>query len=132
MDNINIWAVVVAALSRFAVGSLWYSPLLFAKTWQKEAGLTTEDLKNANMAKTFGLSFLASFVMALFMSYFWQFEHLWDVGLRYGIYIGLGFVSMGLLEVGLFEQRSLKLFLINAGYQIVGFALMGYILSVWH
>jgi hypothetical protein len=31
----------------------------------------------------------------------------------------------------LFEHRSLKLFLINAGYQVVTFTVMGAILGAW-
>jgi hypothetical protein len=31
----------------------------------------------------------------------------------------------------LFEQRPLRLFFINAGYQIVNFTVMGLILGVW-
>lgn len=132
MEEMNYWAILVAALSRFAVGSLWYSPVLFAKSWQKEVGLSSEDLKNASMARTFGLSFLASLIMALFMAYFFQEVTDWQQGLRYGVYIGLGYASMAIFEIGLFEQRSTKLGMINAGYQILSFALMGAILAAWH
>ena len=40
MDNINYLAAVVAAVSSFVIGGVWYSPILFAKAWQREAGLT--------------------------------------------------------------------------------------------
>ena len=29
---------LIAALSAFVLGGLWYSPLLFGKAWQREAG----------------------------------------------------------------------------------------------
>jgi len=32
----------------------------------------------------------------------------------------------------LFEQRSLKLWLIDSGYQVVAYTLMGGILGAWH
>lgn len=36
---INHWAVITAAISDFAIGGLWYSPLLFYKPWMKAMGL---------------------------------------------------------------------------------------------
>ena len=56
MPEINWIAVVVAAVACFLLGGLWYSPVLFGKAWQRETGLTDEQLKNGNMVKIFGLS----------------------------------------------------------------------------
>ena len=33
---------LIAAISAFVIGGLWYSPVLFAKTWQREAGISDE------------------------------------------------------------------------------------------
>ena len=38
MSAINIWAVLVAAVCSFLLGGLWYSPVLFHKLWNREAG----------------------------------------------------------------------------------------------
>ena len=40
MPEISWIAVVVAAIACFLLGGLWYSPALFGKAWQREAGLT--------------------------------------------------------------------------------------------
>ena len=56
--TLNIWAILLASLIGFAVGALWYSPLLFATVWMREAGLDEEKIKSANMPKIFGLSFI--------------------------------------------------------------------------
>lgn len=45
MSDINYYAVLVAALLSFAVGGLWYSPLLFGKMWLEEMQLKAEDIK---------------------------------------------------------------------------------------
>jgi hypothetical protein len=37
--NVSWLAVLLAAVAAFAIGALWYSPLLFARAWQREAGL---------------------------------------------------------------------------------------------
>jgi hypothetical protein len=131
MPEFNLWAVLVAALSGFVLGGLWYSPVLFGKAWQKETGLSDEQLAQANMALIFGLAFvlcvIASFVFAMFL------------GPRPPLALGLGAgFSAGLCWVGasfginyLFERKSLKLFLINAGYHTLQFTLIGLILALW-
>ena len=71
--NLNFWAVIVAALSTFVVGSLWYSPILFGKKWMELNGFTEESIKDGRytMATIFGSSFIAAlfaaFAMAMFM-----------------------------------------------------------------
>ena len=55
MPEVNWIAIVVAAVASFLLGGLWYSPVLFGKAWQRETGLTDEQLKKGNMAKIFGL-----------------------------------------------------------------------------
>lgn len=69
--NINIWAVLAAAVSAFLLGGAWYSPLLFGRAWQRAAGLSEEQLKAGNPAVVFGgslvLSLVAAFVFAMFL-----------------------------------------------------------------
>lgn len=55
-SSINIWAVLVATLSTFLVGWLWYGPL-FGKAWMNTVGLTEEQIQQGNMAKVFGFVF---------------------------------------------------------------------------
>ena len=66
----NYPAILVAALISFVVGGAWYSPLLFAKAWMKEAGLDDAALKRAKLGKVFALAFLCSLVMAFNLSAF--------------------------------------------------------------
>ena len=37
MSNVNILAVIVAALSSFLLGGLWYSNALFGAIWRRAA-----------------------------------------------------------------------------------------------
>ena len=48
-----------------------------------------------------------------------------------GLAAGLGWVSMSLGVIYLFEQRSLKLWLINSGYQVLAYTVMGGVLAAW-
>lgn len=38
MNEMNPWAILLAALSSFLVGGLWYSAALFGRAWNLESG----------------------------------------------------------------------------------------------
>lgn len=63
----NFLAVLVAALTSFVVGFVWYNPKVFGTIWMKEAGLTQEQLAKGNMLKIFGLTFVYSLMVAFMM-----------------------------------------------------------------
>ena len=130
--HFNFFAIVTAALVTFAVGGLWYSPILFAKPWMRECGLTEEQARQAPMGRIFGLSALAALVMAANLAAFLGAKATLPFGLFAGAATGIGWVAMSLGVTYLFEQRSLKLWLIDAGYQVISYTLMGAILGAWH
>jgi hypothetical protein len=132
MPEVNIWAVLAAAVATFLIGGLWYSPVLFARVWQREAGLSEERLRNGNPGLIFGLAFvlamLAAFVFAMFLGPKPQLA--FAVGA--GFSAGLAWVAASLGIIYLFERRSLRLFLINGGYVTLAFTAIGAILGAWH
>lgn len=132
VSTINFWAILVAALSAFLVGSLWYSPVLFANAWMNEAGLDEEKVNSANMGKIFGLAFIFILVMSYCLAMFLNDPSI-DMGLGafYGFLTGFGWVSLALAVNALYEQKSWKYMLINGGYWTIVFTLMGLILGVW-
>lgn len=134
--SIYVLPVLVSALAAFALGALWYSPVLFGKIWQKELGISDEKIKQANMIKIFGTSFFLTFIMALGM---WLLFHnmdmaklTWKIGLSHGLYVGIAFVATSMGVNYLFQRQSFKLWLIDAGYQVVFMALIGTIIGLWH
>lgn len=129
--ELNYWAILVAALSTFMIGGLWYSPALFGKAWMRENGFTEESLKNANMAKIFGLSFLLGLVAAINLAMFLGPGIGVGMGAAYGLAAGFGWVAMFLGTNYLFERKSFTLFLINAGYSTVALTVMGAIIGAW-
>lgn len=132
MPEINLFAVVAAAISAFVLGGLWYSPFLFGKAWQREAGVTDEMMKNGKPAVIFGgafvLTLIASFVFAMFLGP--------KPGLGFavgaGAAAGICWVAAAFGINYLFERRSLTLFAINGGYNALLFTVIGLILGLWH
>lgn len=133
MENIpfNIWAVLVAALSTFLIGGLWYSPAVFGKAWMRENGFTEESLKNSNMVKIFGLAFLLGLIAAVNLAMYMGAEDRPAMGALWGFLAGFGWVATFVGTHYLFERKSLTLFLINAGYSVVALTVMGVILAAW-
>src|SRR6185295_17826416 len=105
--KINYFAVLVAALSTFVLGGLWYSPLLFGKAWMRTNNFSDSDLKNFSKARMFGWSLVFSIVMALNLAMFLAGPNTnasW--GMTAGALTGLGWVAMAIAIIGVFENRS--------------------------
>ena len=132
MPEVNYLAVIAAAIATFALGGLWYSPALFGKVWQREAGVTEEKMKTANMALIFGLTFVLSLIAAWVFALFLGPRPPMALGLGAGFSAGLCWVAASLGINYLFERKSLKLWLINGGYHTLQFTIIGLILALWH
>ena len=130
LDNINWLSVIVASISAFVVGGIWYGPL-FGMAWMKEFGFTEENLKKRSIPKTFGLSLFLSFIAALNLEMFIGAEADLIFGTMAGLLAGIGWVATMIGIIYLFEMKSMKAFLINAGYCVIALTLMGLILGAW-
>ncbi|HKJ44962.1 MAG TPA: DUF1761 domain-containing protein [Balneolales bacterium] len=131
MSTFNIWAVLVAAISTFVIGWLWYGPL-FGKTWMSLVGLTEEKIQQSNMFKTFGIAFIFELVMAYNLAMFLNDPSIdWKMGALYGFLTGFGWIFLAIGVHSLFEKRSWKYIFINGGYWAVSFTVMGLILGAW-
>ena len=97
-NSFNLIAVIVAALSAFLVGGLWYSPLMFMKAWQQDAGVETDADKQPHPAKVFGFAALFSLISCMVFSNFIVTGSGAMDGLLLGLQVGFGFVlcSFGL------------------------------------
>jgi hypothetical protein len=131
LSKLNYLAVLFAAASAFAVGGLWYSPRVFGNAWMKESGVSPESGRARNMGIVFGSSFLLSLVIAFNLAAFLAGPPDLVWGMTAGALAGVGWVATAMGITYLFEGRSWKLFLINAGYHAVTFIVMGGILGVW-
>jgi hypothetical protein len=129
--NINYLAVLAAAASSFVIGGMWYSPILFGNAWLRETGLSDADLRKRNMGVVFGASFALSLVIAVNLAAFLEGPPNLSWGAAAGALAGIGWVAAAIAITYLFEAKSMKLFLINAGYHAVTFILMGAIIGVW-
>ncbi|OFX84230.1 MAG: hypothetical protein A2W99_00445 [Bacteroidetes bacterium GWF2_33_16] len=135
LSDINFLAVIVAALSAFAIGSVWYSPLMFSKSWQNVLGLSEDDIKDANMFLIFGTSFVLMLIMAIGLSLLFLVLNpngsTLILGLKQGLFIGVFFISTSYGVNILYQRKSFKLWAIDSGYQVLLLGLMGTIIGAW-
>ena len=131
LSGINWIAVLVASAAAFALGGIWYSNALFGKRWMQEIGLTDEAISKTNMKPIFAGAFALQFVAATTLAKFLGTDSNWLIGLHSGLLIGLCWIATAYGVTYLFEQRSLRIFLINAGFYVVLFSVMGAIIGAW-
>ncbi|PIN70341.1 hypothetical protein COV93_01910 [Candidatus Woesearchaeota archaeon CG11_big_fil_rev_8_21_14_0_20_43_8] len=136
LAGINFIAVLFAAALSVALGALWYSPAFFGKAWMRLTGINHKDLEKAKkkgMGKNYIAGFLAAIVTSLVLSIFIVYVGVWNLsgGAMIAILVWMGFVATNSLGMILWENKSVKLYLINNGFQLVSLVLMGALLAVW-
>ena len=135
MANVNITAVLVAAIASFVIGGLWYGPL-FGKLWVKLSGFGKKELKAAKekgVGMTYVLGFIATLVTAYVLAFFVDYTQATTInaGIQTGSWIWLGFVAPVLIGSVLWEGKPFKLFVLNAAHWLVSLGVMASILAVW-
>ena len=129
--EIHWLAVLVAGLSGFAVGGVWYGPL-FLKPWLRAEGKTKEEMGGGHPTMVFGLAFLCNLFSAFILDHTVGTYGDPDLALTMMITggVALGFVIPAYGVNYLFAGRRLALFWIDAGYWLVTYLVMGVILEL--
>lgn len=127
ISNIQWLSVFLLTIVSFFLGFIWHRPFLFGKIWTKEN--FGENLPKFNAPMIFGLTavihFLAIAGLSALISHTGGFN-----GLISGLLIALVWVFPAMGGTYLFENRSLKLLLIDAGMYVFLFGLSGLILGI--
>lgn len=136
--EVNYWAIAVGAVLSMVVGSIWYGPI-FRNKWAEINGMTQlDEASRKKMQKTAGPLFGIQFIMTLFQVL--VLAHLIaDTklvgGLERALWIWAAFVIPTLAGAVMWtnEKKSFKLsrFFIQAGYQLIMFAIYGLLLQYW-
>ena len=140
MDNIdlgslNYLAIIVGIIINQALGAAWYSAL--GKPWMAGVGLTMEDLEamkgTARQWYPYVVAAVSALVFTLGLALVIQGMGAEDVvdGLILGLLAAIGFIATSYATTYSFEGRSLKIFLINSGYPVISYAIIGVLLAVW-
>jgi hypothetical protein len=136
--GVNLLSVLVAAIATMILGFLWYSPFLFAKPWTLAMGYDPNDKAKMDemrkgAGKLYGITFVASLLSAFVLAKVIDVTTVNSAlyGMKIGFAVWLGFVTTVQLTSTLFKKRPIKLYLIDTGYQLVCYLVMGAILAKW-
>jgi hypothetical protein len=129
MPHISIYAVLVAAVSSFLLGGLWYSRMLFGAAWQRATG--EAKMPEGHPARVFGVSFAFALVAALAYALLFPAASSALAGLCEGALVGAGLVAASFGINYQFANRKLVMWLIDGGYHTVQFGIYGVIISLW-
>lgn len=125
MEDFALRPVLAGTAAFFAVGALWYG-VLFAKPWQRAAGLSNTQLREGNMAVIFALTFAFEMLIAMVL---WHLLERTDPKPFVVMMMAVGFAGGVMIPaVGinyLYLRKTLTHFLIDAGHLLVGMAAMG-------
>ena len=129
--ELNYLAVIVAGLTGFPLGFLWYGPL-FAKPWLAALGKTRETVQ-APPPQHWALIALGALVSALVIAVVqsWAGAGALIDGLVVALILAGGLVITESFKLVVYEGWSMTLLNINNGYTLLHFAIMGAILGVW-
>lgn len=136
-DYLNWGAIAAAALAYFALGALWYSPVLFVKKWiaYLKIDVNAADAKKG-IAAMFGGSFLMMFIQVLAIAILAERLGIrgdgWMSGVKLGAFTGCCFCAATIGVNYLYEKKPLGLFLINAGYALAGNIIAAVIICSWY
>ena len=123
--------LIIAAAGAFLLGFLWYTAL-FGKAWQAETGITDEQAQSG-MAVTHGFSFLMMVVIAYAINYIVNLHEPAEQTFMHGGFHGLlscALYALPLMIIHyLYQKKSFKLMLIDGGYALAFFTLIGAILG---
>jgi hypothetical protein len=137
--DVNMWAVLLAALSSMVVGSLWYLPATFGNTWQKLSKVKMVDrskMTPGDMLWVYGSVFVASLATAYVLAHvtflankFFSGDSFMSDALQTAFWLWLGFTAARLYVHDTFEMRRKKLTLLNAAHELVTVLVMALIIG---
>ena len=133
-ENVNFLAVALGAVLAFALGALWYSPVLFEKRWMAGHGYKEDKLKEmqAGMGPSYAIAFLCWLTMAAVLAMIApHFSEGVGGTLHIGLMLWFGFsATVGLLH-NRFSDKPISVWVIDAGYELTAIALMSIVIGLW-
>jgi len=133
MSGVNHIAVWIAGIVHFMLGAGWYT--LLGPAWIRGIGRTEAEIMAAqpNSAIPMGIGLVVAVIIAYTLA--WLLPRLGaqtvGAGARTGALLALTLIATTLAMNYGFEARPVSLWLINAGYMVVGMAVMGAIIGGW-
>lgn len=134
LGDVNWLAILVAAITWFIIGALWYGPL-FGKAWMASTGIDPRATDERPSAVIYVFPLLAYLVatVALAMLAEATASSTLGHGIILGVVVGVGFALTLYAVEATFGSRPKpgSWFLISGAYQLIGIVVASVIVTVW-
>ena len=137
--QVNMWAVLLAAVTSMVVGSLWYSRSVFGDVWGKLAKVDmSKKPAPGQMVWLLGSTFVASLVTAYVLAHvaylsnqFFENSFM-SAALQTAFWLWLGFTAARVYTHDAYEGRRKKLTLLTVSHELVTFLAMALVIGWLH
>ena len=129
--EINWITVVVVSVIYFAIIFFWYFPKAFGNLWLKLVGKESEP--KSKIIRDTIIMIPSSFITVLSIEIMMELTGMKDIplALLLNLILWIGFVGIIGINQNNFNDRGIKLFLIEYMVYLIGFLIVGLILAVW-
>jgi len=136
LGDVNWLAIVVGAVIYFALGALWYSPMLLGRPWQRSIGWdpnqTPPQMNPASYVIPL-LAFLVTAVATAMLAVATGTDELGE-GIVLGLVMGIGLATARTVVDATFDPnlpQPATWFAITAGYHTLGVLIVGVLVAIW-
>jgi hypothetical protein len=136
LGEINWLAVIVGALVYFALGAVWFTPMLFARPWQRAIGWDESrtppemnPMSYALPALLYVIGAIATAMLAVATA-----SDSFGEGLLLGLVIGVGYALTLTAVEAIFDPNKPQpwiWFAISGSYHLLGFVIVAVLVSAW-
>lgn len=133
MISLSFWPIAVAALANFAIGSIWYSPILFGKEWMELSGIKSDEAPKG-VWKLYAVQLIATVITFIILGFAISLggNKTASAGASIGFFAWIGFVAPIGISNLLWEKKPARLILINTVYYLLAFVVGGAIIGAWN
>lgn len=135
--EINWLAVLFATIAGMICAGFWYTKTLFGPTWRQLTGISEADSQKSGSTPMIIVLFaniITSIVLVVVINVcrvVFANTTIW-LALLIGFMLWLAFSATTLITHNAFEQKPIKLTLINVGYQLILFISMSLVIGLFN
>ena len=132
MITVNFIAVIVATIAAFIVGALWFT-VLFGKEWRRLMNIPEGGMQGGmSMSSAMGGGFIATLILVFVLANFLNWAGITAIGaaLTLALWLWLA-VAAVMSNMIWYENRPVKLYVINAAHYLVALLVAAAIIAWW-
>ena len=127
-QTLNPVAVLIALISHFVIGVIWFHPSVFGKAWVELSGIEMKTDTKWLLA-----GFVAHILYTIALAVIVNLGKATTVveGMTIGIMVAIGFIGTVLINELAYMKIPFKLFLVKFGDEFISLIVAGIILALW-